>query len=223
MKIGVFGDSFADKNWSDRIWWQQLKTVYHHQVECFGECASSILFSAKKIEEFGKNFDLVIWAITSPNRISFNHNNQYHHLNSVAHCYEGNDSYVKKQFSAAHEFLTYLHDWDSETLVGKSLVSYFQQTIKNILIVPCFPPPLSSHFNLYNLCEWETKFYFPNYSIPEIYKKYQDLRPGHLTENTHRTLARLINDNLAPGIFQTDYNNFSPPTEKFNQCFKKIF
>jgi hypothetical protein len=222
MKIGIFGDSFADKNWQSNIWWRHLSSEFGHNVQCFGEGGSSILFSAQKIQQYGQQFDLVIWALTSPNRISFEHETEFYHVNSVDQLYNGNNLHVKTQFQAAHDYLTYLHNWDDETLVGKSLVYYLQQTLRNILIVPCFPPPMSAKFNLYNLCEWEADFYFPNKSIPEIYREYQDLRAGHLTDENNRILAKLINNQLTPGIFQTDYNNFVTPTSRFDCCFKKF-
>jgi hypothetical protein len=222
MKIGVFGDSFADKNQQSRIWWQYLKNTYHHDVECFGECASSILFSAQKIEKLGENFDLVIWALTSPNRISVENQGIHYHVNSVDNYYDGKDLYVERQFQAAHDYLTYLYHEQDGVLIGKTLVYFLQQHLKNILILPCFPPPLSSKFNLYNLCEWETKFYFPNMDIPKIYADYQDLRPGHLTDANQQILAKLLNDNLVPGIFQTEYDHFIPPLEPFKNCFTKF-
>ena len=50
MKIGVFGDSYADKTQDELlIWWGILKQTTGHDVECFGESASSIMFSAKKM------------------------------------------------------------------------------------------------------------------------------------------------------------------------------
>jgi hypothetical protein len=222
MKIGVFGDSFADKTWSDTIWWQQLKTTYNHEVTCFGECGSSLLFSARQIQESAQNFDLVIWALTSPSRISFEFNNRWHHVCSTTQTCRSSSVYVKQKFQVAQDYLAHLHDWDDANLIGKSLVCYLQSIFQNILILPCFEPPLSSQFNLYKLCEWESQFYFPNKTIPEIYDEYQDLRAGHLTEQNHRILARLINNNLKPGVFVADYNNFEQPTDPFSKCFSKL-
>ena len=59
MKIGVFGDSFADKN-AEKIWWQFLQN-YGHEVTCFGESGSSIVWSAKQIINAKNDFNFIIW------------------------------------------------------------------------------------------------------------------------------------------------------------------
>ena len=44
MKIGVFGDSFADSKTPKDIWWKYLANDYQHNVECFGEFGSGLVF-----------------------------------------------------------------------------------------------------------------------------------------------------------------------------------
>jgi hypothetical protein len=90
------------------------------------------------------------------------------------------------------------------------------------MIVPCFPPPLSANFNLYSVCEFETRCYFPGKQIHEVFKDYRDLRAGHLTLENHKILAELINDNLTPGVFQTGYDNFVKPTLPLEKIFQKL-
>jgi hypothetical protein len=131
------------------------------------------------------------------------------------------DIEIQKKHSVCIDYLKYIFDWETENLVGRSLVSYFQSVHHNIMVIPCFSPPLSAKFNLYNLCEWEANFYFPGKNIPEIYKSYQDLRPGHITQENQKILAQLLNQNLKPGIFQTSYDNFVKPTLPFEKAFKK--
>jgi hypothetical protein len=120
------------------------------------------------------------------------------------------------------DYLGHVFDWDQENFIGRSIVSYLQQKYNNIMIVPCFPPPLSVSFNLYNLCEQETNYYFPGKSISDVYLEYQDLRLGHLTVDNQKILANLINQKLVPGIFQTDYSNFVKPSQPIEKCFSKL-
>ena len=57
MKIGVFGDSYADKNAGNDVWFNRLFLDYSHDVTSFGEMGSSIMFSATLIQEhFSKIF-----------------------------------------------------------------------------------------------------------------------------------------------------------------------
>jgi hypothetical protein len=222
MNIGVFGDSFADKTWHTDIWWQLLKTKYGHQVECFGECGSSVLFSAQKINELAKNYDLVIWALTTSGRFSLQDKDKTLHITHSQNIPQSSDLYVQKQIDACRDYLAYIFDWEQENFVANAIVSYLQQKFSNIMIVPCFPAPLSLPFNLYQLCENEAQEYFFNKSIPDIYLDYQDLRPGHITVDNQYILAKLINENLQPGIFQTDYSNFVKSSQPIEKCFSKL-
>ena len=224
MKIGVFGDSFADKTWNrtNDIWWRQLATEYNHQVECFGECGSSILFSAMQIDSAAKKYDLVIWAVTTPGRFSLKDKTNTLHITHSQHSCSSSDPYVQKQIDICKDYLSHVFDWEQENFVGQSIVHSLQEKYKNIMILPCFPAPLSATFNLYQLCEQEAQTYFPGKSISDIYADYQDLRPGHITFDNQCILAKLINDNLRPGVFQTSYLNFTKPSQSIDRCFSKL-
>jgi hypothetical protein len=226
MKIGVFGDSYADKMFlnesTPKIWYNFLHTEYGHSIECFGEGGSSILFSVELLKEHANNYDLVIWCLTTPGRFSFpkgNGQKAYHVTTAWDRCKTDNVDLIKKH-KICIDYLKYIFDWDTENLIGKSLVSYMQSQFSNLMIIPCFPPPLESIFNLYELCEQEAQHYFPGQKIYEIYKNYQDIRPGHITEDNQKILARLINDNLGSGVFQSSYDHFVKPSLPFNQVFK---
>lgn len=228
MKIGVFGDSYCDKVRVNEpvpvIWYNFLQKNYGHTVECFGEWGSSILFSAKLIEKYASNYDLVIWCVTTPGRFSFpdpSSDRSYHVTTAWDECRTTDPDLVKKH-QVCLDYLKYVFDWETENLIGKSVVFRLQSQFSNLMIIPCFPPPLDAKFNLYTLCEQEARFYFPGKQLHEIYKDYRDTRPGHLTLKNHEILANLVNDNLKPGIFQTSYDNFVQPTLPLDQIFKKL-
>lgn len=228
MKIGVFGDSYADKGFLNSsvplIWYNFLNTDYGHNIKCFGEGGSSIMFSAELIREHAKNYDLNIWCLTTPGRFSFpnTNNNQSYHVTTAWDQCSSNDLDLIKKHEVCIDYLKYVFDWNTENLIGAAVVSYLQLQIPNLMIIPCFPPPLNATFNLYELCEREAQHYFPGQKIYEIYKNYQDLRPGHITVGNQKILAKLINDNLVPGIFQTSYDHFITPSETIEQVFQKI-
>lgn len=229
MKIGVFGDSYCDKvrvnSIEPVVWYNFLQQDYGHTVDCFGEWGSSIVFSAKLIEQHAANYDLVIWCVTTPGRFSFPgptpHLRSYHVTTSWDKCVTKDIDLIKKH-EVCTDYLKYVFDWETENFVGRSIVSYIQTTFPNIMIIPCFPPPLSAKFNLYELCEREANFYLPGKELHEIYKDYRDRRAGHITSTNQEILGKLINDNLVPGVFQTSYDNFVDPTMPFEQVFEKL-
>ena len=227
MKIGVFGDSYADKGYkkcTNHIWYNFLEHVYGHQVDCFGESGSSIMFSADLIQQKAKSYDLVIWCLTTPGRFTLPHviNGRNVHVTTSSDKCKISDVEISKKHSICIDYLKYIFDWDTENFIGKCRVSYLQNIHNNILVIPCFAPPLNAEFNLYTLCQQEANHYFPEKTIPEIYQFYQDLRPGHITCENQKILAELINKNLSPGIFTAGYDNFIKPTQPLHVTFNPL-
>lgn len=228
MKIGVFGDSYCDKLYTaddtDRIWYRFLKTNLDCELDCYGEGGSSILFSARLIEKHARDYDLVIWCLTTPGRFSFptnsNHNRSYH-VTTAWDAVITDDLDLIKKHQTCVDYLKYIFDWNTENFVGRSIVNYIQTQFSNIMIIPCFPAPLSAEFNLYKVCEQEANHYFPGLELHEIYKDYRDVRPGHITIDNHKILAELIQKDLKPGVFQTDYANFVKPSSPLDRVFIK--
>lgn len=224
MKIGVFGDSYADKTQDESlIWWGILKQTTDHDVTCFGESASSIMFSAKKILENYHKYDLVIWCLTQSGRQTVYWEDKPVHFSFGADFNNHPSKLVREQWLL---FVDYwqsdLLDWDNEKIIGKALAQYISNTCKNVMIIPGFQDPLECNFNLFELSRQEAEFYFGPNDAEHFYSKYQDLRPGHLGIGSQRTLAREIETQLTPGIFQTDYSKFSNPETPVDQMFKKF-
>jgi hypothetical protein len=224
MKIGVFGDSFCSKARVDSpepvIWYNFLTTEYGHTVDCFGEAGSSILFSAQLIEQHASKYDIVMWCVTTPGRFSFVDNNGAYHVTSTTdQCRSTNIDLVKKH-QASVDYLKYIFEWPTESFIARAIVSHLQTKFSNIMIIPCFLSPLETKFNLYDLSQKEIDFYFPGKNCTEIFQNYFDMRVGHLTIDHHKILAKLVNNNLSPGIFQVDYKEFPDPTIPLDDIFK---
>jgi len=228
MKIGVFGDSFCNKlRLNDNppsIWYNFLQQDYGHDIDCFGEAGSSIVFSAQLIEQRATDYDLVIWCVTTPGRFSFpEHEGPWHgsyHITSASDRCNTTNIDLANKHQACVDYLKYVFEWPTENLIGRSIVSYLQTQFSNIMIIPCFPGPLEAEFNLYDLSQREIDHYFPGKEFADIFKNYYDTRVGHLTLNNQKLLARFINDNLAPGLFQTNYDLFLPSTVPLEEIFK---
>lgn len=228
MKIGVFGDSFAEHRARD-IWWKYLEIDYGHEIECFGEGGSSIVFSAKKILEKFRNYELIIWCVTDSRRITVWHRANYKEIEvhvTGRHHKVHPDPEIQLKINATEQYL--LEAWDAPDgeFVSECIIEYVKTKVPNILFVPCFGPPIyndinQSKFDLITLCQRETNFYFPNVELADLYDNYTDLRPGHFTDITHKTLASQIAESLRPGVFISDYESFPAPTAPKDQIFRK--
>jgi hypothetical protein len=228
MKIAVFGDSFVDRHHDHKSWWRLLETNHGHDVDCFGESGSSIVFSAKLILEHARNYDLIIWCVTAPGRFSIpTSNGQYLHLAG----YQPDSSILVDEeksliINACNGFRKYVMHQDFENLEGKALVHYISTLHENVMTVPAFPPPVYVYpehigFNLYTLSEKESQYFFPKKSLSDTLVDWTDIRTGHLTKANHKILAHVINNNLRPGIFSSGYDWIVPPDEELDACFKK--
>lgn len=224
MKIGVFGDSYANKRANpSEIWWGILGSNFDHNIDCYGESASSIMFSAKKVLEYYKEYDLVIWCLTQSGRKTVSWRDKTIHFSLGTDFSNHPDEELRRKWLT---FVDYWHsgllDWDwEEKIIGKALVKYLMDECKNLMIIPCFKDPLECDFNLFDLSKREVAFYFGP-TMAEIYwEKVMDLRCGHLSPTNQNILAQQINQHLKPGIFQTDYSFFSDPIEPVEKLFSK--
>lgn len=211
MKIGVFGDSFADKHSKD-IWWQYLGSVHGHDVTSFGENGSSLPFSADLIDYHQQHFDKIIWCATSVNRITFWHNNKAYHNTGQGRVASTSDIELNKKSDIVHQYLTQVFDFHFQEMLGHALVKFMLQKYPHLTVIPCFETPMyfqqEPGFNLYELCRLEIEHCFPGQDPVDVILSPRDRRSGHLTKTNQKILARLINDNLDSSIFSTAYDNF---------------
>jgi len=228
MKVGIFGDSYCDKNSIiDQPSWFEILESYGHKVKSYGEGGSSVLYSASLLDKHAEEFDFLIWGVTNPPRLSItiDHDPYVLHFTST-------DSYNAEEFdnietrtkvNAACNYYKHLLDVNEQNLVASALINYMMSKYPNLMIIPCFYDPLKLDFNLFDLCSKEINYYFPNMDHSEFYQTYTDMRRCHLSKENNKILADLVAKNLQPGIFQTNYKNFvmCPGADKtcyFKKC-----
>lgn len=228
MKIGVFGDSFADQTHYPHgtAWWRYLQDKHGHDVTCYGEPGSSIAFSALLLLENHTAYDVNIWCLTSPNRFSVKMpgGEYFHSAKFVSHqgidlTTEVSDN-LKDITLACKYYYKYLSDWDTDNLAGRSIAHYVQQQVSNLIIVPCFGPPLRSDFSLYKVSVLEMECIAPGQTPNQVFQTYRDLRSCHLTNVNNERLADMLHADLAPRVFTAKYEDFSFNESSIKQAFK---
>lgn len=222
MKIGVFGDSFADKN-ATRSWWNFLSD-YGHQVRSFGECGSSLSFSAGLLWTHANEFDFVIWCVTSVNRVSYYHHNQSYHVTNAFDDRLDNKEQQRLQ-NIARSYLSEVFDFHGQEVLANLAITGVLTKLDRILIVPCFATPFyfmqSPGFNLFQLSTREAKFYFPNQELVSIFERYQDRRQCHLTEESNLLLADKISRCIdhRKKVLDAEYDDFPVPHTPLEHSF----
>lgn len=228
MRIGVFGDSFADKT-GHLIWWKFLEN-FGHQVTCFGEAGSSIVWSARQILDTANDFDFVVWCVTVTNRITV-----WHRANFTDKCVhvtgQGGkfdpDPAIQQKIDVTEKFIQVALDGPDREFVGKCVIEYVKTKVPNMLLIPSFATPLydsvdMAGFNLFDLFIKETDHFFPDVPYSKVQSQYHDKRHGHFCESTQRVLAEEIARSLYPGIFTCDYAKFPTPTESRDRLFSRL-
>lgn len=228
MKIGVFGDSFChdyDSLGNDNYSWYHILRSYGHEVTTFGQSGSSLLWSARQIKQHQHNFDFIIWVVTDIHRISIELDEKPNVIHFTSPMSKRDIKWLrlkldssKDKINAANMWYKHLFDMDDNLLMSKGLIHLYSSLYDNLMMIPAFYENLYSSqmeidsFNLYNLCTKEAEHYS---SDVESLLRF-DARQCHLSIENNAILAKLINDDLNPGLFQTDYNNFNmhPSAEK---------
>lgn len=224
MKVGVFGDSFANADQQGQgAWFDHLPTYCPtiSSVRCHGLTASDINFSAYHILEFHKQFDFVIWCVTSPFRVTtpvtfapdrkiwclVNPNGA--HVNCSSGKYWKLTDKEETQYNhLALVGQSFVNDFQWETfaiLQARALVEYVTTRCKNVMLIPCFDQPLKKHKkNLFNISQAE--FRKPRKFFKRVMNK--DPRICHLNAENNQRLARYIVDHMHPGVLDLDIDHF---------------
>jgi hypothetical protein len=209
LRIGVFGDSYA--GW--RALWPKYLQDHGHECTSYGEPGSSIWYSVRLLQKHAQDHDFLIWCVTTPGRLSLEvkswmppHNKVHWKWNEPMTTQHKDIQRLQEIF---RDYYLNLVDIEEDNLLYGSLVYQLMTMYPNLMVIPCFPPPLKMSFNLWDLCCYEIRPCFDDESQwRNWWKLYKDIRPGHLTLENHARLAQEIQDNLKPGIFQTTYDKF---------------
>jgi len=226
LKLGIYGDSYADKKGLPEIWWRLLGSKYGHDVTSFGEGGSSIMFSAHLIEKNHQHFDLNIWCITTTGRFSFkNSKGDYVHTATPPEIITNNpkwDHESRKKLEVSNNFLKYVCDFNDEDFIGTA-IAHYHLAKGNICIIPCFVSPLNTENNLFEACVNEIFHYFGHRDVCALYKEWEDLRPAHFSPINNQVIAQMVAENLKPGILEIDLCRFVEPDMPRDKAFKKLY
>jgi hypothetical protein len=218
MRIGIFGDSFADRNlqhYNNVAWFSYLRP--HHDITVHGECGSSILYSAKKILEQCQEYDLVIWCLTG----AWRHTLEIGSKKIFIHNY---DLEYDREFSdlvnIIKEFKNKIESRQDQILIGQCIHGHVSNTAKNIMTISCSPEILDNATSMYTMSEIELQYFLPDQTLYEIFSDYQDLRPCHLSLTNNKIFGNYVLERLRPGILDIDYSIVQRPTQSINQLLQ---
>lgn len=228
MKIGIYGDSYADfyPTWT-HSWASYLREMIggEIQIDNYAKGGSSIYFSYKNFLETNDLYDLVIFLATEPHRypIKFQPSvsKQTHYITSIPHIeqiekHSGTILTVEEK-----TFLVNLRGWFNSSSeeynmdMADIMLSNIEHIHDNAIIYPCFIQSFKKErFRKYNL----DPLLHPMHSFWHRQLELLDIDPntftaiekhtlaGHLTPEFNQYFAKVLYSKITTGVW--DHSGF---------------
>ena len=224
MKIGIFGDSFADPTQMNPTpTWSSILSE-KHEVDNYAIMGSNLYYSASLILKTFQRYNKVILVVTQPGRLMIP---EYYTVPEQRKRFiagigtipdlesdiKPNESYLNKFYQAARQYLTLLQDLNYEKYIHSLMLKDLSSKISNLILIPAFkdsgaPESINSMFDIYLK---ECKAWGETMQSARLYK---DIRNCHMTAENNAIFADKVEEwiNGAPVYINVD--DFVAPANK---------
>lgn len=231
MKIGIYGDSYADCNpLAEDSWVNQLRLLMKEKygsvkIVNYAKGGSSLYFSYKNYLDTGNLYDLVIFLATEPHRypIAFSPkiSKQTHYITSVPHVEQIELNSATLLNEEEKLFLQNLKGWFNASNheynldIADILLSNIESTHSNVIIYPCF----TESFKKQRYAKYGLDYILhPMHSFWHRQLELFDIDPngftalekptlcGHLTPEFNKYFAKALYSKIATGKY--DHSGF---------------
>lgn len=211
MKIGIFGDSYAEykgANTNHLQWWQYVQQECTDiSIDNYGIAGSSMYYTWKQFQDNHHKYDKVIVCITTSNRLWLPHlpkdwNLEHVHNIDVMKYRQFNSNFDKRPITKALTlYYKYVVNLEEQIDIWKLQVLDIKRTRPDGL-------HLSSFFNPINISD-----YMPLYVISkldgDLMSSQQDPRANHFNDKNCRLFASKIVNWIQTHQFSLDITEFS--------------
>jgi hypothetical protein len=214
IKVGIFGDSYADCLQRDSHnaitdtnylgWPILLANNSNLDVENYAKHCTSIFYSYKKFCEHRDKFDTIIFVVTQGSRL-YNSNEDIliSNISTIETLIKNLDlqsrphTFTYNQYLAAKMYYEYLHepeftDYVRDKLI-EDIINICKIENKKLILIPAFDEDIKNikyfNFSLYKLTigELKTQFGRTDYVVENPKN-----RACHMSKNNNKILARLL-------------------------------
>jgi hypothetical protein len=233
MKIGIFGDSFAD----DRTMWvEHFKDVgpswidylrdQNIEIDNYAFGGSGLYFSYEKFISNFQKYDKIIFLVTTPGRISLpDEDGKYSHWygpamveKDLATCFNYNK---KVRLNAVRDYFMYVKNDKFDNLVHDLLIEDISKKHDSILMIPCFDRSrIHGRVPFMTIAEFEAAFWNLTDALPHS-PGLQDARKCHMCEENNLMVGEEVFNWVKTDKFNLDPKKFKTPTRKFDYYFRK--
>ena len=232
MKIGIFGDSFADDynlwpshfegvgpSWIDYIRDQNI------EVDNYAYGGSGLYYSYEKFISSFEKYDRIIFLVTTPGRITVARDGEYGHwfnINQVEKELEVCFDYEKKiRLNAVYNYFKYIKNDQFDNLVHDLLIDHISKKHDTILMLPSLESSrINNQIPLSAISKFEADFWNLSEVIPHSRDLF-DARKCHMCEENNLMIGKEIFNWIETDKFSLDSKKFKTPTREFEYYFRK--
>lgn len=228
MKLGIFGDSYGkcggyDHNEND--WVDFLNLTNKYEITNFSKGGSSLWYSYDLFIKNNKDFDKIIFLITSPHRIFINNPNciihpfQSYNASILINEAEGKE---KEQYQTVINYYELLHDYDKEEYIHRLLVENIKTLRPDTIIYPCFNFSYIDDVGLFEITNFEDKCLGLNSEIKNNFYRQgkRDSRKCHMTEANNKIVADMFLERLNGNNLKINLDTLVKPEVDLNYYYK---
>lgn len=236
MKIGIFGDSFAQSNtiWSHDVcggvgksWSEVLSEKY--DVTNFGLSGSSTYYSYNKFILHQNKFDKVIFISSQPGRITLEGHSMLKcsYLGNVGRRQITNYCDAERQLDVVNKtendpvdiiklntalnYYLYLENTQEQLTIHKLYEDSVINLRPDCLLIPAFIQRDDSIVELQRISSKEINYW--GAPVQELLKTHREIRSCHLTEKNNLILAGLVDNWIKTNKFNSSLDMFDDPDD----------
>lgn len=238
LTLGIYGDSFAHSKKNTRKSWIDYLQE-HYDITNYGVDGSGVYWSYSKFLKTYKQFDFIIFLVTSCDRIHIKTkdlNSQWQHLHSANGCenwlnekdQDGiptvTDVMDRKIIKVVQDYMIYAQSREEAYEYAKLMVENIIRLKRELLIIPCFNldwcyvPQYNG--NLYDISLLDVDHYGgkDGYGIEQF---GYDLRQCHLNDRNNEILANKIHSHINISMEQQSFTSLKLDRNDFTYPYNE--
>lgn len=242
MRIGIFGDSFADgvngpRRAAPYAWYNILASKFPNvtNIGVHGVGASSLFFSYQKFLQLYHQYDLIIFCVTGATRypkpltLSDGQERHYCGMGAVANAYKylGNKITSDDKRTLDHLSGYFIMNVDEYHLIASDLfINHMQSLHPNIIFYPCFLDSFTKdRFEKEGITEKHLLFHMYRKQLRlmnidnDTEKNEKDTIIGHLVHEYNEFFANVLHKKIQTGKYDftgyDDITSIAQPNEYY--------
>jgi hypothetical protein len=227
MKIGIYGDSYADpKQYYNTLTWVDIVREKHSGSCSFGMASSNLFYSLLEFKKYYKQFDKNIFLVTGPMRIWAPRfpigakKDQFLSspsgvLNSIEFQKNNNNNAEKRHtnikiLESVLLYFAYIQNPTEDLHKQKLMIDEIKSLDPDVLLIPCFSISIPDvNVGLGDIFDKENAAWNYEFYTNDI----RDVRNCHMTAENNAILANKVIDHVEERTaFDLNINHFVNPT-----------